>query len=79
MGVKNTQYERVTVYLKEAQLIFLDSLIEDLRKQGSTVPSRSDLVRAIIAEHTDSSDWMTQSLIEAINQYKNKTINKNKV
>lgn len=74
MGVDNTQFRRVTVYLKGAHLDFLDSIIEDLRKHGSTTPSRSDIVRAILDEYADSSDWMTQSLINAVNKYKARSL-----
>jgi Arc/MetJ-type ribon-helix-helix transcriptional regulator len=70
MGIKNTHYDRVTVYLKNSQKSFLNELIKDLENKGVSVPSRSDLIRAIIDEATGDTDWKSRSLVEAINEFK---------
>lgn len=68
MGINNTKYKRVTVYLKEAQLNFLDGLIKEFSGPNISTPSRSDVIRAILDSHCNTEDWQTIGLLEKINQ-----------
>lgn len=70
MGINNTRYDRVTVYLKGSQRTFFDELIKYLSEKGVSVPSRSDLIRAVIDEMTGATDWKTKPLVDAINDFR---------
>lgn len=75
MGVNNTRYDRITVYLKTNQRNFFNRLIADFEERKVSVPSRSDLMRAIIDEMTGDLDWKTRPLIEAIKDFRARELN----
>lgn len=68
MGVQNTRYERVTVYLKKAQTKFLNELIEDMSEPNVIKPSRSDVIRVILDQYCNTEDWQTKGLLDKIKQ-----------
>lgn len=71
MGVHNTAYQRVTVYLKKAHVDFLDRIISELTIQENSGPSRSDLIRALLDKHCSTEDWRTNSLLNEIEKKSN--------
>lgn len=70
MGISNTRYQRVTVYLKQAQITFLNELINEIKDPNIIKPSKSDVIRAILDEYCNTEDWHTKGLLDLI---KNKT------
>lgn len=71
MGVNNTRYERVTVYLKKSQVEFLNELINEMSNPNIVKPSRSDVVRAILDKYCNTEDWQTSGLIDMISKKSN--------
>jgi metal-responsive CopG/Arc/MetJ family transcriptional regulator len=79
MGVHNTVYPRITVYLKQSHLDFLDNIIKGLSQDETNPPSRSDLIRVIIDKHLGIEDWRTKALYEEIiSKSKSFTISRDK-
>jgi hypothetical protein len=77
MGVQNTRYNRVTLYLKRAHLSFLDSIINEISEENpdSNRLSRSDLIRAILDKQCGTEDWQTDFIYNNIEK-KNKQCQK---
>lgn len=71
MGVKNTRYERVTVYLKKAQVDFLKKVIHETSDQNVNKLSRSDVIRAILDCYCDTKDWQTEGLLRFVEEKTN--------
>lgn len=74
MGVQNTRYERVTVYLKKAQTKFLNDLIKEMSEPNVIKPSRSDVIRVILDQYCNTEDWQTKGLLEKIKERNNHNI-----
>lgn len=71
MGVKNSRYERVTVYLKKAQVDFLSDLLKEITDPNVNKPSRSDIIRGILDQYCNTEDWQTEGLLNVIGQRMN--------
>ena len=68
LGIHNTSYERITVYVKKEHIDFLDDLISDLQGTKQTVPSRSELIRALLDKYCGSLDWYSKELYSLISE-----------
>lgn len=70
MGVHNTSFPRITAYLKQNHIDFLDKIALDLSGEGQTMPSRSDILRAILDEFVGAKDWNSNALYQEIMKIK---------
>lgn len=66
MGVNNTRYDRVTIYLKPRQIDYLDAIMKKFSETDGFNPSRSDILRAILDEFCNTEDWQTQGLLKQL-------------
>lgn len=66
MGVHNTSFERITIYLKEEHIEFLDNIISQLGESKQTIPNRSELVRALLDKYSGTNDWQSKQLYQII-------------
>jgi len=66
MGVHNTSFPRITAYLKQNHIDFLDKLASKLSVEGQTTPSRSDILRAILDDFIGMKDWNSNALYQEI-------------
>lgn len=72
MGVNETSYPRVTVYLKKAHIEFLDKIVSDIHNDDETKINRSDLVRAILDHFCNSKDNKSRALYKEFLKKTNK-------
>ena len=74
MGVNDTSYPRVTIYLKKNHIEFLNDIIAEMRHDETKI-SRSDLIRAILDHYCDTKTPISRGIYE---DFYNRTILGNK-
>ncbi len=70
MGVKNTKYERITVYLKKAHVTFLNELLMEMSDPNVNKLSRSDIIRVILDQYCNTEDWQSIGLLNTLKKRK---------
>ncbi|GBG55905.1 hypothetical protein SPFL3102_02844 [Sporomusaceae bacterium FL31] len=66
MGVNNTCYERVTLYLKKEHVQFLNKIVAEITNENQSSVGKSELVRAVLDDCCDINDWKSKALFEKI-------------
>jgi hypothetical protein len=62
----------MTVYLKQAQINFLNELIKGITDPNIIKPSKSDVIRVILDEYCSTEDWHTNGLLNLIKSKTNR-------